>query len=101
MSTKQSACCGQVSTLLLVKCGFKTKAFFPSRRGSLQLLHTSGSAPRHFLQAALLLHGKPLLLTLAAPGVRRALFLGELFNSTLVLTFILFWTLAHNYTHLF
>ncbi|KAK9827246.1 hypothetical protein WJX81_002297 [Elliptochloris bilobata] len=51
-----------VSTLLLVKCGFNTKAFFQSRR---------------------------------------ALFIGEMFNSTLLLTFILFWTLAHNYTHLF
>jgi hypothetical protein len=32
---------------------------------------------------------------------RRSIFVGELFNSTLLLTFILFWTLSHNYVHLF
>ena len=32
---------------------------------------------------------------------RRSVFVGELFNSTLLLTFILFWTLSHNYVHLF
>ncbi|BDA44068.1 probable ER membrane protein complex subunit 6 [Coccomyxa sp. Obi] len=30
-----------------------------------------------------------------------SIFYGEIFNSTLLLTFILFWTVSHNYVHLF
>lgn len=34
--------------------------------------------------------------------MHRFMFLfGELLNSTMLLTFILFWTLSHNYVHLF
>ncbi|CAL5218559.1 g250 [Coccomyxa viridis] len=32
---------------------------------------------------------------------RSSVFFGEVLNSTLLLTFILFWTLSHNYIHLF
>ena len=34
-------------------------------------------------------------------GCRFSVFFGEVLNSTLLLTFILFWTLSHNYVHLF
>lgn len=30
-----------------------------------------------------------------------SIFYGEILNSTLLLTFILFWTISHNYVHLF